>query len=510
MQAALVPGPKIDRSVRFLCIFTDGILPRACPMAIDCSHRKKMNSFVWKLSVLSIVFACPDVHGAEATSPNIVVILADDLGWNAVGYHNNEIKTPNIDRLCSEGVELDNFHVSPMCSPTRAGLMTGRYPIRFGLARSVIPPWRDFGLPTDEVTLAQALGKAGYEKRGVFGKWHLGHSRLKWLPTQRGFTHFTGCLNGAIDYFTLERDGERDWHDNNEASSATGYATNLIGEAASEFIKQSAADDKPFFCYVPFTAPHSPFQALEKDLARYSHIKNETKRTYYAMISVMDDEIGRILQSIDDAGIRDNTIVWFFSDNGGVAEIKDNNKPLRGAKLTTYEGGVRAVACVRYPKKFAPAKMTQPTAFIDVMPTLLSLAGVTPDDAGCKPLDGFDLSPLLSGGVRELPTRDLYFYHGQSGEDQEPTAIIADNWKLVVKGPSLVNGMKPEHEVSLFRITSDPNESLDVATENLPIVNALSQRLIEFRRLQPSDGVPPYPEGKKGFVTPKNWSVFND
>ncbi len=472
--------------------------------------KKKMAQSFWNLVLVFVVLACNTAAANEPDQPNIVIILADDLGWNAVGYHNDEVWTPNIDRLCSEGVELTNFHVSPMCSPTRAGLMTGRYPIRYGLARSVIPPWRDFGLSTDEVTLAEALGQAGYGKRGVFGKWHLGHARLKWLPTQRGFTQFTGCLNGAVDYLTLERDGERDWHDNNEPSSASGYATNLIGEAASNFIKQSATDDQPFFCYVPFTAPHSPFQAPENERDRYSHIKNETKRTYYAMISVMDQEIGRILKSIDDAGIRDKTIVWFFSDNGGVAEIQGNNKPLRGAKLTTYEGGVRAVACVRYPKMFPVTQVTEPTAFIDVMPTLMSLAGLKPNDAGCKPLDGLDLTPLLSGRVKELPPRDLYFYHGQSGEDQEPIAVISGRWKLLINGPSLVNGITPEHEVSLFQIANDPIESLDVAAENQATVTALSKQLIEFRKLQPPDGVPPYPEGKKGFVTPKDWSVFND
>ncbi len=457
--------------------------------------------------LVNVVLATTPAWAESSDQPNVVIILADDLGWNAVGYHNPEVSTPNIDRLCSEGVELDQFYVSPMCTPTRAGLMTGRYPIRFGCARSVIPPWRDFGLPTDERTIAQALGVIGYGQRGIFGKWHLGHARLKWLPTQRGFTHYTGCLNGAIDYFSLERDGERDWHDNNEPSQAQGYATTLIGQAAANFIETSASREEPFFCYVPFTAPHSPFQATEKDLTRYSHIRNKTKRTYYAMISAMDDEVGRILQSIDKMGIRDNTIVWFMSDNGGVAEIKGNNSPLRGAKLSTYDGGVRAVACVRYPRMFPVSKLSEPAAFIDVMPTVMSLAGASGELTDGKPLDGLDLTALLSGQVDHLPPRPLYFYHGQSGEQQETMAIISAAWKLVVNGPNLSDGVRPEHTISLFEY-QDARETTEVSAEHADVVNKLVDDLIEFRRLQPDDGVPPYGVGKDGFVAPERWSVF--
>jgi arylsulfatase B len=208
-----------------------------------------------------------------AVKPNIVFILADDLGWADVGYHGGYIKTPNIDRLAREGVELDSFYVAPMCSPTRAGLLTGRYPIRFGLARAVIPPWRNFGLDTGEITLAVVLGKAGYAHRGAFGKWHLGHHDPKWHPLARGFTHFHGHYNGAIDYFTHEREGERDWHVNYEPSDEQGYSTDLIADGAANFIKEHSKDG-PYFCYVPFNAPHSPFQVPAKYLQQYAHLGN--------------------------------------------------------------------------------------------------------------------------------------------------------------------------------------------------------------------------------------------
>jgi arylsulfatase A-like enzyme len=212
----------------------------------------------WVLGVLLLPSAS---RGLGAARPNVVLILADDLGWGAVSYHAAWARTPNIDRLAREGIQLDRFYVAPMCSPTRAGLLTGRYPIRFGLARAVIPPQRNFGLPPEERTIAEALGEAGYRYRGVFGKWHLGHHQAKWHPLAQGFTHFEGHYNGAIDYFALTREGQRDWHVNYEPSKKQGYATDLIAAAASDFIRRAAADDAPYFCYVPFNAPHSPFQA---------------------------------------------------------------------------------------------------------------------------------------------------------------------------------------------------------------------------------------------------------
>ena len=440
--------------------------------------------------------------------PNVVIILADDLGWNAVGYHNPEVKTPNIDRLCKEGVELDEFYVSPMCSPTRAGLMTGRYPIRFGCARAVIPPWRDFGVPVNEVMLPAALGKAGYGRRGIFGKWHLGHARKKWLPLSRGFTEFVGCYNGAIDYFTFERNGETDWHHNEESIRPDGYSTTVIGDAAVEFISEAARDDEPFLCYVPFNAPHSPFQAPEGYLEKYIHIKDVKRRTYYAMITAMDDQIGRILESIEKAGESDETVVWFFSDNGGVAEIRKNNAPLKGAKLTNFEGGVRAVACVRYPGVYqTAAKIAEPMSFIDVLPTILSLADTSPESVGCRPVDGIDLNPILEGKSDKLPKRDLYFYHGQGGEGSETIAINSDPWKLVVDGPSLAGDLSEKHDVKLYQLSEDPGEKKEISKSKPKLVARLMKKLVEFRKLQPADGVPPYDVGKEGFVAPKDWKI---
>ena len=205
---------------------------------------------------------------AASPKPNILILLADDLGYADVGFNGGKvISTPNIDHLAATGINLTDFRVCPMCSPTRAGLLTGRWPGRFGIMRAVIPPWSTWGLPAEEKTIASLLAPLDYERRGIIGKWHLGHARQEFLPLAHGFTSFVGCYNGAIDYFTHERDGECDWHHDALTIHEDGYSTDLIGAESVRFIEQSPAG-KPWFLYVPFNAPHEPFQAKESDLNR--------------------------------------------------------------------------------------------------------------------------------------------------------------------------------------------------------------------------------------------------
>ena len=460
------------------------------------------------------------------TKPNIVILLADDLGWADVGYHSRRAETPHIDALCAAGIELDRFYVAPMCSPTRAGLMTGRYPIRFGMARAVIPPYRDHGLPPEERTLPEALGKAGYAQRAVFGKWHLGHLRPQWHPLRQGFTHFRGHYNGAIDYFRLERDGQRDWHVDWHPSDQQGYSTDLIADAAADWIRQQAPQDTPYFCYVPFNAPHSPFQAKSEDLARYEHLGGDparvadgaegggrldgatVRRALMAMIWRMDQGFGRILEAIDQSGEADNTIVWFFSDNGGIGRLPNNNEPLRGNKLDVFEGGVRVPACVRWPAAWPGGrKLSQPVGYIDVMPTLLAAAGAPPE-ADVPPQDGRDIGLLLKEENSEWNPRDLYFYHGQSGPQDEQIAITTPQWKLVVRGPELTGApLTKQHEVFLFRMPDDLFEQRDLAEQQPDVVQDLLGKLVAFRRLQPADGVAPYEHGRRGFTAPPKWQL---
>jgi len=454
-----------------------------------------------------------------AKQPNIVIIVADDLGWADVGFHSDRIPTPHLDRIAREGVELDHFYVFPMCSPTRAGLMSGRYPIRFGMARAVIPPWRNFGLDPSEVTLPEVLAKVGYEQRGVFGKWHLGHNNTKWHPNNQGFTHFHGHYNGAIDYFDLTREGERDWHVNETASGEQGYSTDLIAGAASRFIAKHAKGAAPYLCYVPFNAPHSPFQAPEKYLKKFAHLaegtvkgKNANKRQKVAgMVSCMDEGIGQILRAIDDSGEGDDTLVWFFSDNGGVSAIADNNLPLRGNKLDVWEGGVRVAAAIRWPSGGIRGgkKVSVPLSCIDVLPTLAKLtAGESSTSLGNKPFDGRDVLDVLQAKRRQLD-RELYFYHGQAGEDKEKIAIRTAEWKLIINGPNIASGewKTAKHDRFLFRIDRDPSETTDLLSRHPEMAARLAKKLVSHRKLQPQDGVGVYNAGRKKFKAPKDWVV---
>ena len=446
---------------------------------------------------------------AAAEPPNIVILLADDLGWADVGYHGGKIATPSIDRLASEGVRLENFHVCPLCSPTRAGLMTGRWPIRYGMGEAVITPWRKYGLPTTEQSLADLVAKAGYERRGAFGKWHLGHYQKKYLPLNRGFTHFYGHYNGAFDYFNHKRQGELDWHRNFETCRDEGYSTDLIGREAARFIDENPAG-QPFFLYVPFNAPHLPLQAKEQDIAKYGNISNEKKRIYAAMVDSMDQAIGRILAALDAKGIADNTFVLFFSDNGAIRY--GDNGPWRSGKGTVYEGGIRVPAVVRWPVGIRGGRNVDAMmGYIDVYPTIKRIVGITEPDP--NPLDGHDMLDVIRGKAEE-PKRDWFSYIAQGTPDK--TAICDGTWKLVVLGGSVldvaldratrpgISNAKPS--VELFRLDRDPGEQTDLTAEHPEVVARLLESLKEFRRLK-IDGVPDYRDGQKGFKAPKDWVI---
>jgi arylsulfatase B len=494
-----------------------------CPFSLSTHHRGSPLPTSLAATLVAAILTC----GAVAEErPNVVILVADDLGWADVSFHGQEIKTPNLDRLTSEGVELSRFYVCPVCTPTRAGLMTGRYPIRYGLMRAVLPPWRKGGLDLEEVTLPQVLAKAGYEHRGIFGKWHLGHSDNKYHPLRRGFTEFVGHYNGAIDYFTHQREGELDWHRDYESNYDEGYSTDLIADAAADFICRHGQDDSPFLCYVPFNAPHSPLQAKQEDLRAYEHLAktkpfsrkrkgsanpyggrgrgDSPRQTLAAMISSMDQGVGRILQALDDQGIADDTLVWFFSDNGGVGA--GDNRPLRAGKATVFEGGIRVAAALRWPGRVAAGgKITAPTAYIDVLPTLMEVAEV--DDHGGKPLDGRSLVGLLTD---EEPKhdRDVYSYIGQGGENTEQITLIEPEWKLVVIGRKLTDpDPNAKRETHLFHIADDPYEKNNVAAENPEVVRRMQKKLTTFRALQPADAVPPYSQRSGNFVAPKEWQI---
>jgi arylsulfatase B len=466
----------------------------------DISKIKRVILLV-AIQVVVFVFMAQAANKTKKNKPNILILLADDLGYGDVGFHGSDIQTPNIDRLANEGVKLEQFYSCPMCSPTRAGLMTGRYPIRYGLMRSVVPPYREFGLSTDEETVADMLGKAGYNYRGIIGKWHLGHRRQKWLPINRGFTYFEGCHNGAIDYFDRFRDGTLDWHINGQPSTKEGYTTDLIGDAAIKFI-ESVPKEEPFFLYVPFTAPHSPFQAKQEDMEKYPN-REGLKKTYAGMVDCLDQNIGKILNAVNERGQLDNTFILFFSDNGGVLKVASNGKQ-RGEKLTPYQGGIRVVAAVRWPTGgIYGGKVTKERmGYIDVFPTLMAVAGY--NETVNNNLDGINVIEGIKG--ERLNDRSWFTYEDQSDKKIEKLAVNKDQWKLIVHRSA------PDSEDNfwsneLFQITDDPIEEVDLATKNPSKLEELLNELDGFYNLKSDIQIPRYSK-KDSYDEPElipNW-----
>ena len=430
--------------------------------------------------------------------PNIVIILADDLGWGDVGYKGGDIQTPHIDRLAKEGVILDNFYTAPICSPTRAGLLTGRYPDRFGLRQNVIPPWSDFGVDTAEIFLSEMLADAGYGHRAAFGKWHLGHSRRAYLPLQRGFTHFYGHYNGAIDYFTHMREGELDWHRDEETCYDQGYATDLITKEAVSSIRQYAGDSSPFFLYVAYNAPHSPLQAKEENLLLYGDEVGTKRRTYSAMVTAMDRGIGEILSALREAGISRKTLVLFFSDNGAAPGFGGSSGELRGSKFTEWEGGGRSPAIIKWPSGFAGGRVIkQVMGYIDVVPTIRDIIGLSSPLP--KRLDGVSMWPVLHG-KRAVISREFFLGNG---------TLISDNrWKIIKAGSG--NPRMDIKEDLLFDIQNDPHEKTDLKNQHSAIYRQMLQQVQVYDTIQPRVSVPSYETGRKNFKAPKDWKVLDE
>lgn len=324
----------------------------------------------------------------EPTKPNVVLIVADDLGRHDCGFMGGPVATPRLDKLCAAGSKLDAFYVQPVCSPTRAALMTGRYPMRHGLQTGVVRPWAQYGLPLDERTLPQALHDVGYAT-AIVGKWHLGHFKPEYLPTRRGFDFQYGHYNGALDYNTHDRDGGFDWHRNDQVSRDEGYTTHLIGREAAKFVTETAGK-KPFFLYVPFNAVHSPHQVPAEYVKPYAHLKGERK-IYAGMLAAMDEAVGKIVDAVEESGQSENTLFVFTSDNGGPAPGKvTDNGSFRAGKGTLYEGGVRVVAfATMHGKIKAGGTITEPMHIVDLYPTVLKLCGASTEQQ--LPLDGLEV-----------------------------------------------------------------------------------------------------------------------
>jgi len=410
--------------------------------------------------------------------PNIVLVLADDLGWGDIGYHDGQAKTPNIDRISSEGLRFDRFYVQPICTPTRAALMTGRYAWRTGMASGVILNHLHYGLPLDETTLGQVMKSAGYATY-IIGKWHLGHETPAYLPTERGFDYHYG-LYTAIDHFTHEWMGGLDWHRNRKPIREEGYATDLLGADCVRIIGEHDFNKQPMFLYHPMFAVHAWNQAPEKYTAPYADVKNKDRRGLLGLCAAMDYQFGQIIQALEKAGQLNNTLVFFVSDNGGNSHAAADNAPLRGAKGSYYDGGIRVPAFACWPGKIKPGQTTEAFAHItDVLPTFAKLAGAEMPE---KQLDGFDLAPVLFDGAVSTGRKEAVFLLEDSERDRRG-AIIDWPWKLirtaVDKGPWVCE---------LFDIEKDPYEKqngTDTAKAFPEITKRLSARLDELKKEAP-------------------------
>lgn len=430
---------------------------------------------------LALLLACLHAEGMTAESeakPNIVIILADDLGYGDLSTYGGWIEVPHIDRLAEEGVKLTDFHSNgPVCSPTRAALMTGRYQQRAGIPGVVFAdpnrPEHEDGLQPHEVTFVELLKQAGYVT-GIFGKWHLGYDR-KYNPVRQGFDEFRGYVSGNVDYFSkVDQAGHYDWWHNERQVEEPGYTTQLITRHAVRFIEENK--DGPFCVYIPHEAPHSPFQGPNDAPAGFRRIGNApvrqglsdevVRRKFREMVVAMDEGIGEVVQTLKRLGIAERTLVVFFSDNG--AARHGDNSPLRGGKGSLWEGGHRVPAVAWWPGRIAPGTVSDETAVsFDVMPTLLDLAGIDVPDG--HHLDGVSLVPLLLKG-EPLPERDLFWeYRGQS-------AVRQGLWKL------LINARGPEETIGLYNLHEDLGEQTNLAEQYPERVSAMRQALKSWKQ----------------------------
>jgi len=432
--------------------------------------------FIFWFVTLFFVVIPVQLFAQANTKPNIVHIVADDLGWKDVGFNGcTDIKTPNIDALANGGAKLTQFYVQPMCTPTRAAILTGRYPFRYGLQTMVIPSVSTYGLDTDEYLMPQALKDAGYET-AIIGKWHLGHGDKKFWPKQRGFDYQYGAMIGELDYFTHDEHGVLDWFRNNEPVKEEGYTTQLLGNDAVKLI-QNHDTSKPLYLYLAFNAPHTPYQAPKDYIDRYASIEDPTRRTYAGMISCLDDEIGRVVAALDQKQMRQNTLIIFHSDNGGTRnamfagvmadmskiKIPCDNGPYREGKGTLYEGATRVCALANWPGQIKPGSVEGLMHAVDLYPTLAKLAGASTEK--CKaPLDGVNVWETIASNAPSPRTEIVY--------NIEPyrAAIREGNWKLVWR--SLI-----PTSVELFDLSKDSAEAQNVADQHPQQVAEMQNRL---------------------------------
>ena len=408
--------------------------------------------------------------------PNIVFIIADDMGWADIGYQNPAMLTPHLDTLAKEGARLTHHYAAPTCTPTRVGIMTGHYPSRYGVTGP------DYGqiFRDDTITLAAALRRAGYYT-AISGKWHMG-SPPEWTPLRYGFDSSYGYFHGQVDPYThLYKTGVRTWHRNDQYIEETGHVTDLITEEAVRIIE--AKRNSPFFLYVAYSVPHFPLDEPEEWLSLYKEEKEPSRRWFNASVSHMDHGIGRIVDALDRTGIRENTLIVFVSDNGGQKNwhsadqykgryadkphtVLGNNQPLKGWKGAVYEGGIRVPAFLNWKGHLREKTIEAPIHAVDWMPTLCQLTDASPSSK--QRFDGINVWPYITGIKKADPSRVMYWKTGSC------KAVRKGDWKLIQ--------FQNTEQVELYNLAADPYEKQDLAKDKSSLVNELQSILVELEK----------------------------
>ncbi len=422
---------------------------------------------------------------ANAKQPNVVFLLIDDLGYADCGFNGGkDIHTPNIDKLAREGTILDSLYVQPVCSPTRAALMTGRYATHTGVY-TIVRPHATWGLPLAERTLANALKDVGYQT-AITGKWHLGEFEPAYLPTARGFDHHYGHYFGMIDYNTHMRGKDLDWYRDGMQLKEEGYSTHLIAcEACRTIAERDKA--KPLFLYMPFNGVHSPHQVPDEYLKPYGELKG-ARQKLAGMLAAVDEAIGQVVSALEKEGIRDSTLIIFSTDNGGPRP--GDNTPLRAWKGTIYEGGVRGCAFVNWPGRVPSGKhVKEPMHTVDWYPTIVNLAGGSLEQK--TPLDGRDVWPMLTKGAPSPHDAIL------SVQSPERAAVRVGDWKLLMnaseadneeapdaaakpKGKGKAKGAAKGDHLELYNLANDIGEKTNLADQEPERVTTMRAKLSEL------------------------------
>ncbi|MEO7319055.1 MAG: sulfatase-like hydrolase/transferase [Chthoniobacteraceae bacterium] len=428
-----------------------------------------MRAFLALLACLMVGSAC-----AAETKPNIVYFLIDDMGYADTGFNGcKDIKTPNFDKFAKQGAVLDCLYGQPVCSPTRACLMTGRYPVRTGVYNTVqyrLPkPW---SLPLAERTLAQTLHDERYTT-AMIGKWHLGDDSPDYMPTRRGFDHQYGFMGGSMNSFVGGAAGRKktpgDWYRDDKQSPEEGFSMHLLAKEACRLIREQPAG-KPLFLYVAPHEVHTPWLSPEENQKPYGQLSKRRKELA-AATAVADEAFGQIMSALDEKGLADNTLVIFSSDNGGTSWDKvSDNGPLRGGKSDIYEGGFRLGAFAWCPGKIpAGIHIAEPLHVVDWYPTLAKLAGATSERK--QPLDGKDILPVLTQGAK-TPHEEILLIGSRPGQQ----AIRVGDWKLLINPAEFRSSAKSE-PVELYNLAEDLGEKHNLAAANPERVKAMQARL---------------------------------